>query len=64
MVQTVKDVIPAPEWMRKAMKASSKQRGITAAEALLQTQNALKGRTEKEAAQPAVSSDSPIKQSD
>jgi len=52
MVQAMKDVIPVPAWMRKIMDASLKERGITSAEARRQTQNALKGRTEK---QPAKS---------
>jgi hypothetical protein len=62
MIRTMKDVIPAPAWMRKIMDASLKQRGITSAEARRQTQNALKGRTEKQSAKSGFSTHGRFKQ--
>jgi hypothetical protein len=42
----MKEVIPAPAWLRKAMNDSSKQRS-TPEEALRQTQNMLKQRMQR-----------------
>ena len=63
MDKTVKAVIPAPAWLRKAMDDSLKQR-TTPEKALLQTQNLLKQRKQRSSAKPAESATGPIKRAD
>lgn len=49
MVKTVKAVIPAPAWLRKAMDASLKRK-TTPEKALLQTQHMIKQRKQRSSA--------------